>query len=117
MSARTLSVVVVAAAFVVAATAPALAQDAPSASTPPAAAPPAQDAAAAPHPGRGQKMMARFAAANTTHDGKLTLAQAQAGMPMVARYFDQIDVQHHGYVTLDDIRAFWRARRAARANP
>ena len=58
----------------------------------------------------------RFDAANTTHDGRLTLAQAEAGrMRMVARNFDAIDSDHKGYVTLGDVRTFNRARRAAGA--
>ena len=61
-------------------------------------------------------LRARFAAANTTHDGRLTLAQAEAaGMRNVARNFDTIDVGRKGYVTLADIHAFRRARRAAAA--
>ena len=44
------------------------------------------------------------------------LAQAQAGhMPMLERRFNQIDVQHKGYITLQDIRAYRQQMRAARA--
>ena len=58
----------------------------------------------------------RFDTANTTHDGKLTLEQAKAGrMRQVERNFDKIDVSHKGYVTVDDIRAYRRAQRQARA--
>ncbi|WP_395062019.1 EF-hand domain-containing protein [Paraburkholderia silvatlantica] len=67
---------------------------------------------------RVERMMAqlqgRFAAANTTHDGKLTREQAQAGMPMVAQHFDEIDAQKAGFVTLAQIEDFMRARAAAR---
>ena len=65
---------------------------------------------------RGRRSLTeRFEAANTTHDGKLTLAQAKdAHMNAVARDFAQIDKERHGYVTLDDIRAFQKARREAR---
>jgi hypothetical protein len=66
---------------------------------------------------RVERMMAqvqsRFAAANTTHDGKLTREQAQAGMPRVAQHFDEIDTQHAGFVTLAQIEDFMRARAAA----
>jgi hypothetical protein len=51
--------------------------------------------------------------ANVTHDGRLTLQQAQSAMPMVARNFDSIDVEHKGYVTLPEIRAFAAERRTA----
>ncbi|MCX5543852.1 EF-hand domain-containing protein [Paraburkholderia sp. CNPSo 3076] len=67
---------------------------------------------------RVERMMAqlqgRFAAANTTHDGKLTREQAQAGMPKVAQHFDEIDTQKAGFVTLAQIEDFMRARAAAR---
>ncbi|ACC71580.1 EF-hand domain-containing protein [Paraburkholderia phymatum] len=63
---------------------------------------------------RMERMMAqlqeRFAAANTTHDGKLTLAQAQTGMPRVAQYFSEIDTQKQGYVTLAQIEQFMAQR-------
>jgi len=65
------------------------------------------------NPGGGGGLMQRFAAANVTHDGRLTREQAAAGMPMVARNFDSIDIEHKGYVTLPEIRAFAQERRAA----
>lgn len=68
------------------------------------------------HPGRarqGGRFAQRFAAANVTHDGRLTRDQAQA-LPQVARHFDAIDTAHKGYVTRADIRAWRVARRAAR---
>ncbi len=55
----------------------------------------------------------RFEAANTTHDGHLSEAQAQAAhMRGVATHFAEIDSHHRGYITLDEIRA-WRAERRA----
>lgn len=60
-----------------------------------------------------QQLQTRFANANTTHDGKLTKAQAAAGMPMVARHFDEIDTQKAGYITLPQIAAFMQERGAA----
>jgi hypothetical protein len=64
-------------------------------------------------PGGGSALAQRFAMANVTHDGRLTLQQAQSAMPMVARNFDSIDVEHKGYVTLPEIRAFAAERRTA----
>lgn len=61
-----------------------------------------------------QQLQTRFANANTTHDGKLTKDQAAAGMPMVARHFDEIDTQKAGYITLPQIEAFMQQRAAAR---
>jgi len=53
-----------------------------------------------------QKVQARFTAADKDHDGKLSKEEAKAGMPRVARYFDQIDADHTGYVTFEQITAF-----------
>jgi Ca2+-binding EF-hand superfamily protein len=53
-----------------------------------------------------QKITARFQAADTNHDGKLTLEEAKAGMPRVAKVFSQIDAENKGYVTLEQIQAF-----------
>jgi hypothetical protein len=88
----------------------------PQAPTPPAASTSSGPATPAARPHRGRRTLAeRFDAANTTHDGKLTLAQARAGhMNAVARDFAQIDKEKHGYVTIDDIRSFQKARREAR---
>lgn len=61
-----------------------------------------------------QQLQARFASANTSHDGKLTREQAAAGMPRVASYFDQIDTQRNGYVTLPEIEAFMGQKMMAR---
>ncbi len=64
------------------------------------------------HHGHWRQAMRRFhkkfAAANTTHDGHLTLAQAQkGGLKMIAADFAAIDTQHRGYVTFNDVIA-WR---------
>lgn len=55
--------------------------------------------------GRDQEIDERFKKADTNHDGKLTLAEAQAGMPRVSRHFSQIDIQNKGYVTASEIKA------------
>jgi hypothetical protein len=57
-------------------------------------------------------MEQRFANANTTHDGHLTLDQAKTGYPTIARHFDAIDKDKKGYVTTDDIRAYYKTQRA-----
>ncbi len=58
----------------------------------------------------------RFDAANTTHDGKLTLDQAQAaGLKMVVKHFAEIDTDHKGYVTKQDLKVFMQAMKARRA--
>jgi len=96
----------------------------PPAATPPTTAAPAPSAPAGTSAPAGRatrsrrSLAARFDAANTTHDGHLTLEQARAGrMRAVVRDFAKIDKDHRGYVTMDDIRNYRRERRAAaRAN-
>jgi hypothetical protein len=53
-----------------------------------------------------------FEKANVTHDGHLTMEQARAGYPTLARHFAAIDQDHKGYVTEDDIRAYNKAQHA-----
>ncbi len=56
------------------------------------------------------QLTARFAAADKNKDGKLTLEEAKAGMPRVARGFSYIDSANRGYVTLAQIKSFAAAR-------
>ena len=56
------------------------------------------------------QLTARFAAADKNKDGKLTLEEAKAGMPRVARGFSLIDSANKGFVTLAQIRAFAASR-------
>ena len=56
----------------------------------------------------------RFDEANVTHDGHLTLEQARAKMPAVARDFVAIDTAKNGYVTVDEIKQHAKEARAAR---
>ena len=78
---------------------------------PGAGGPPPQPGASA-QPTNGGGLAQRFAAANVTHDGRLTRTQAIGAMPMVARNFDAIDLDHKGFVTLPEIRGFAAERRA-----
>jgi hypothetical protein len=62
-----------------------------------------------------QTFAQRFANANTTHDGRLTLQQAQAArMGGVAKNFAAIDRENKGYVTKQDIAAYRKAMRTQR---
>jgi hypothetical protein len=53
-----------------------------------------------------KKLQAKFDKADVDHDGKLTEAEAKAGMPKVAARFKEIDKGAKGYVTLEDIRTY-----------
>ena len=56
-------------------------------------------------------MQQRFEKANVTHDGHLTLEQAKTGYKSVAKHFSTIDKDKKGYVTEDDIHAYYKAQR------
>jgi hypothetical protein len=89
------------------------AQTTPAAPAPATPAPPAATApAVAPAHHAHATLQERFDQANTSHDGHLTLDQAKAGMPMVAKHFSAIDKDKKGYVTMDDIHAYSAARHA-----
>ncbi len=76
------------------------------------AAPPAATTTA--HPHTRMSLKERFAQANTTNDGHLTLDQAKAGLPRIAKNFAAIDKDNKGYVTVTDIQDYYKAQRAAR---
>ncbi|MDE8348047.1 MAG: hypothetical protein POG74_00995 [Acidocella sp.] len=81
----------------------------------PGGAPPGTPLGAPVAPGHGdhrhmamdQKMHDRFNAANTTHDGHLTLAQATAAdLKPVVKHFAEIDTAKRGYVTFNEVQAW-----------
>ncbi len=78
-------------------------------SLPARAADPLAPDASQPHRTR-QTLEQHFAQANVAHDGHLTLEQAKGGYPLVAKNFEDIDADHKGYVTEQDIRD-WRTMR------
>jgi hypothetical protein len=83
------------------------AQTAPPATTAPTATAPDDTA------GGHHKLQQKFNAANTTHDGHLTLAQAKAaGMAEVVTDFSAIDTSNRGYVTLNDVMAWHLEQKA-----
>jgi hypothetical protein len=74
--------------------------------------PPAAEAPVA-HKAR-QTAEQHFAKANQAHDGHLTLDEAKGGYASIVKHFDEIDIDHKGYVTESDIKT-WRAiRKTAR---
>lgn len=75
-----------------------------------AAEPAKPDPASAHHARRSPEQT--FTQANLAHDGHLTLDEAKDGFALVAKHFEDIDVDHKGYVTQNDIRA-WRIMKKA----
>jgi hypothetical protein len=65
------------------------------------------------HPAR-QTLQQHFTSANQSHDGHLTAEEAKGGYADVSKHFDDIDVEHKGYVTENDIRAWEIMRKAGR---
>jgi hypothetical protein len=77
---------------------------------------PASPSATTPQPAPRHHFEDRFNAANVTHDGHLTLAQAQAAhLRFVTAHFAEIDRGNKGFVTLDDVHAYRQQVHAARA--
>lgn len=70
------------------------------ADTPPAAAPEADHAAMKAH---GEE---RWKAADKDGNGSLSRAEADASMPHLAKKFDQVDANHDGQVSHDEMRAY-----------
>ena len=63
---------------------------------------------------RQARFTERFKKADTDADGTLSRAEAEKGMPRLARHFDAIDADKDGRVTLDEIEAARKARAAKR---
>lgn len=67
--------------------------------------------AAIAHADETAELKEKFTAADTNHDGKLTLAEAKAGgMKRIARGFDRIDTDGDGSITLEQIEAKMQSR-------
>lgn len=94
---------------------PAAAQTTPPAS-PPAVTAPAGHSGSTHHKRHYLSLAQRFQMANTSHDGHLTQDQAHSASVMhtVSENFAAIDKDHKGFVTEDDIRAWYKSRRESR---
>lgn len=67
---------------------------------------------------RGGSVETHFAEANTTHDGHLTRAQAeQSSWKRVVKRFDEIDTDHKGWISVDQIHEYNKAHRKHRKDP
>jgi Ca2+-binding EF-hand superfamily protein len=63
----------------------------------------------------GAKFDAYFARADTDGDGALSRAEAERGLPRVAKKFERIDRDGDGRLTLEELRTWFALRRSARA--
>ena len=61
--------------------------------------------------GRDARGFDRLKQADTDGNGMLSRAEA-AALPMIAKHFDEIDANHDGQITADELRAFHEKRRA-----
>lgn len=60
--------------------------------------------------GKADEAETSFKAADKDGDGKLTQAEADAGMPRVAKNFGRIDKDKKGYITLEELKAMAAGR-------
>jgi len=58
----------------------------------------------------------RWQRADRNGDGRISRQDAARHMPGVARHFDEIDTNHDGVVTQDEVRAFQQRRARERLN-
>ena len=63
----------------------------------------------------GAKFERYFARADTDGDGTLSRAEAERGLPRVAKKFERIDRDGDGRLTREEMQAWLEARRAARS--
>lgn len=64
---------------------------------------------------RSGGLAAHFDAANTAHDGHLTKDQAEAAnWKQVTKHFAEIDTDHKGWVSVDQIHAYNKSHRKHR---
>jgi hypothetical protein len=61
----------------------------------------------------GARAAEQFRRADADRSGALSRAEAERGMPSLARHFDEIDADGDGHITPFEIRAWRKTRRAA----
>lgn len=66
---------------------------------------------------RADVLRQRFDKADTDHDGFLTREEAQKGLPMAAKHFDEIDTKHTGKVSSNDVITYISKRHVEPTSP
>jgi hypothetical protein len=60
------------------------------------------------------KMKDRFDTADADHDGYVSRAEAQQGLPRIAEHFEEIDANRDGKLSYDEIAQYLRSKRGSR---
>lgn len=58
-----------------------------------------------------EKMQERLQRADTDGDGSLSRIEATLNMPGLARHFDDVDTNHDGVITIDEMKAVYEKKR------
>lgn len=62
-----------------------------------------------------QKIQERLQRADTDHDNSISRSEAEENMPGLARHFDEIDANHDGIITIDEMKAVYEKKREVQA--
>jgi len=57
------------------------------------------------------KIQERLQRADTDHDNSISRTEAEENMPGLARHFDEIDSNHDGIITIDEMKAVYEKKR------
>jgi hypothetical protein len=57
------------------------------------------------------KIQERMQRADTDHDNSISRIEAEENMPGLARHFDEIDTNHDGIITIEEMRAVYDKKR------
>ncbi|GBG12638.1 uncharacterized protein NMK_0169 [Novimethylophilus kurashikiensis] len=57
------------------------------------------------------KIQERLQRADTDHDNSISRSEAEENMPGLARHFDEIDANHDGIITIDEMKAVYDKKR------
>ena len=64
--------------------------------------------------GMRKKLLERVQQADTDNDNSVSRLEAEENLPALVKYFDEIDLNHDGVITMDELKAAEEIRRQAR---